>query len=192
MTRLRWAPFAGILIASAVLGFVLRDVAYQWIIVPAAYIVWLAGLYYSAIPQSLIWALLALFLLLGTTWRLIPDPGKPRGRRNEGPRREGPVESLAVWIRRGRSSNYFKWQLANRLARLAHKIPEGRVAWHDGRPNAESVRQYLSAGINQSFVDFPAARGPFQPRVTTPLDLDPREAVDYLESQMELSRDRRR
>jgi hypothetical protein len=53
----------------------------------------------------------------------------------------------------------------------------------------EAVERYLEAGLNTSFVDYPSPKR-FQHSAPTPLDLDPQEAIAYLESQMELSRGR--
>jgi hypothetical protein len=192
MTRFRWLLPGSILIASVTLAFVLRDVAYQLIVVPLAYVLWLAGVYYSAVPQLVIWGLLTLFLFLGVTWKLVPDVATSPRRQIHRPLLEGQVESLAVCLLRGRNSNYFKWQVANRLARLARRVSEGFMQPEGTEAPAESVQQYLAAGLNQSFVDFPAPRSRFRRRTSTPLDLDPNDVVDYLESRMELSRDRRR
>lgn len=191
MRRFRWKLSAAVLVTLLALAYVLREAIYQLVILPLAYVLWLAELYYLAIPQAIKWILLILLLFVGIVWKLIPDfaraPGRPAPRRSF----EGPIESLALGIHRSRESNYFKWQLANRLARLARRV-SGDSGWveHASSMN-DSVRQYLVAGLNQSFVDFPGPRYRFQRRMPTPLDTDPHEAVSYLESQMELSGDRR-
>lgn len=189
MTRFRLPLLGGILIASITLAFVLRDVIYQLIIVPLAYVFWLAGVYYSAVPQLLIWGVLILFLSVGVTWTLIPEVATPPRRPIQRFPIEGQVESLAICIIRGRNSNYFKWQVANRLARLVRRLSEGLMRPEDLDARVQPVQQYLAAGLNQSYVDFPAPPSRFQRRTPTPLDLDPNEVVDYMESQMELSRD---
>ena len=73
----------------------------------------------------------------------------------------GEVETLAGWIARARRGNYFKWQLANRLGRVAQRLEElsGGPAGDLAVPNA--VQAYLSAGIGRSFVDFPNSHRPF-------------------------------
>ncbi len=54
------------LILTAVLAYVLQDVARTTIILPAAYISWVAGIYYRSIPQFLTWvlALMTIFFVL--------------------------------------------------------------------------------------------------------------------------------
>jgi hypothetical protein len=191
MRRFRWLLPGSILIMSVFLAFVLRDVAYRLIVVPLAYIVWLAGVCYSTMPQLLIWALLILFLLVGVTWKLIPEVATSPRRQIQLPTVEGQVESLALCLVRGRRSNYFKWQVANRLARLARRLSEGLIRPEDLHTPAESLQHYFAAGLNQSFVDFPPPPSRFRRRTPTPLDLDLNHVVEYLESGMELSRDRR-
>ncbi len=191
MRRQRWVLPGAIVVVSVILSFVLRDVAYQAIVVPFAYVLWIAGIYYAVVPQFVKWVILLVALCLAVAWNLIPD-WRPSARKAvQRTRDEGQVESLARWIHRARESNYFKWQLANRLAHVGTApvdVPAGKNALP---PRSEAVDQYLTAGLNNSFVDFPNPRNRFQPRLPTPLDVDPTEVVEYLESQMEMSRDGR-
>ncbi len=187
MKRFRLALVAVVLLASLVLAYLLRDLIYELIIVPLAYTLWWGGLIYEAIPQLVKWIVLLAVLVIAVVWRLIPDlQPAPRAKH---PRRriEGRMETLAVGIERARGSNYFKWQLANRLGRLARRLGETRQVLLDEETSDDPVRRYLAAGLNQSFVDFPTPRGPFARRRPTALDLDPAQAVTYLESEMESS-----
>lgn len=185
MKRARWLLYGGIVLTSLVLAFLVRDLARDLLITPVAYLAWQLGVFYWAVPQLVKWALAVLILCVLVIWQLIPDL---RPAENQSPRRAAPrgqVEILALWIHRARSSNYFKWQLANRLGRLAVKF-DG-LAGRQGRerPRVASVEKYLAAGVDQSFVDFPLPRHRFQRRPPTPLDLPPVDAVEYIESQME-------
>ncbi len=187
MSRLRWPLLLGILVVSAVLGYALRDLVYQLVVVPIAYLLWLLYFYYSAIPQWAIWILLVSVLLIAVLWSLVPEaPRRRRGPRVR-TRAQGDVEALAVWIRKSRRGNYFKWQLANRIGRIARRI--GDLSGSRGRPPSadEAVERYLDAGLNYSFVDFPTARGRFTRAPQTPLDVDPQRVADYLETLMEKS-----
>lgn len=191
MRRVRFAIFGTVLIASAILAYLLRDVIYELVVVPLAYTLWLVELIYLAVPQLVKWVLLVALLFVGVVWKLIPDlPASPEPR---GPRRstEGRVELLAIGIHRSRTSNYFKWQVANRLGRLARRISETRALLDAAEGASEPIQGYLAAGLNQSFVDFPTPRTRFARRLPTPLDIDPAEIVGYLESRMELSHDGR-
>lgn len=187
MKRFRWALFAVLLLGSLVLAYFLRDLIYELVIVPLAYTLWWGGLIYQAVPQLVKWIVLLVTLAIVVIWRLIPDlevaPQVKQPRR----RIEGRMETLVVGIARARSSNYFKWQLANRLGRLARRMSESPRSTPGSDSPVDAVQRYLAAGLNQSFVDFPTPRGPFSPRRPTALDVDPAEVIAYLESRMEQS-----
>ena len=182
MSRLRWPLVVGILVFSAVLGYFLRDLIYQLIIVPLAFLLWVLYFYYSAIPQWVIWTVLLSVLLIGTVWNLLPEASARSRKPVERAEPQGDVEALVVWMVKARNGNYFKWQLANRMGRIVRQVSELSGG---GRPHAdEQVEKYLDAGMNYSFVDFPTPRGRFV-RPSTPLDADPKRVADYLETLME-------
>ncbi len=191
MKRLSWPLLLVIAVSALLLAFFLRDVVYQMVVVPLAYVIWIVQFYYSSIPQWVLWTVLLTLLFLAVLWSLIPEvtPAVRHEPAHKAP--EGQVEALAVWIRKSRAGNYFKWQLANRLARIARGLDES--AGLGGRfPSAEvTVERYLDAGLNYSFVDFPSPRNRFQSAPKTPLDADPNQVADYLESQMEKTSDQR-
>ena len=191
MSRARWLLYAGLAAASLLLAFVVRDLARDVLITPAAYLLWEARTVYLAVPQLVKWFVLVLLLCVTVLWQLVPEVKRSdRGRLRVYPA-HGQVESLASWIARARRGNYFKWQLANRLGRMSQRLEELSGGKNGGPAPANEVQSYLSAGINSSFVDFPNPRHPFQHNPPTPLDLDPARVVDYLESQTEVSRGRR-
>ncbi len=185
MSRIRWPLVIGIVVVSAVLGYVLRDIVYQLVVVPVAYVLWILYFYYTAIPQLAIWTVLLAVLLLAVVWILLPD-APVRGRKEIiRPEPQGEVEALTVWMMKARRGNYFKWQLANRMGRIVRQVGElsgGRQPSGD-----EAVENYLDAGMNYSFVDFPTPRGYLTRPTPTPLDADPKRVVDYVESLMEKS-----
>jgi energy-coupling factor transporter transmembrane protein EcfT len=188
MTRLRWLSLAGILVISLVLAFFLREVVYGALIVPLAYLFYLGKYYYTAIPQLILWIFLLLLLLVFVAWNFIPEVRPAARKARVRKPAEGQVEALTLWIHKARKGNYFKWQLANRLGRISRRINE--LSGQRASPGGEAVEKYLDAGLNHSFVDFPTSRNRFQPPVATALDLDPKDVVDYLESQLELRSDR--
>ena len=191
MKRLSWPLLVVIGVSSLLLAFFLRDAVYQMVVVPLAYVIWIVQFYYSAIPQWALWTALLTLLFLAVLWSLIPEVAPARRRDVLRTPPEGQVEALAVWIRKSRGGNYFKWQLANRLGRIARGL--GQSAGSGGRfPSADAaVERYLDAGLNHSFVDFPSPRNRFQPAPKTPLDVDPNQVADYLEAQMEKTSDQR-
>ncbi len=187
----RWRLLLGVGAVSMVLAYFLRDVIYDVVIVPLAYALWVGKLFYSAIPQWILWTVLLAVLILAVIWNMLPQ-----GRiseRKEPKRRpaKGAVEELAVWIVKSRHGNYFKWQLANRMGRIARSFNETSGPHTTFQSGDQAVDQYLDAGLNYSFVDFPTHRNRFERAPQTPLDLDPRKAADYLESQMENKSGRR-
>lgn len=191
MRRIRPVLVVFLFLGTAFLAYLLRDVVYELLVVPIAYTLWLLQLTYLAIPQLVKWIVFLALLLLGLVWRLLPDFAGPA--RPHLPRRfvEGRLEALALGVRRARTSSYFKWQLANRLGRLSRRISEAAGLPDSSSRPSDAVRGYLDAGLNQSFVDFPSPHRRFSRRLPTPLDADPDDAVQYLESRMETTHDGR-
>jgi energy-coupling factor transporter transmembrane protein EcfT len=186
MTPRRRLLLAGMPVALIVFAFFMRDVVYAAVIVPLAYLLWLGKYYYSAVPQVFLWVLLLVVLLIVVTWNFLPEPRPSQRKRPRRKPAEGQIEVLAGWIHKSRKGNYFKWQLANRLGRIARRLTEISGQPADPASGNAAVDKYIDAGLNYSFVDFPAPKNRFERSRPTALDLDPKEAVDYLESQMEL------
>jgi hypothetical protein len=134
----------------------------------------------------LTWSALIFVASIAILMQLIPEPGASTVAQKHGARPQGPVESLAIWIVRARTSTYFKWQLANRLGRIARRLRDPRVEPGREASHAVAVAAYLTAGIENSFVDFPSPPRRLQRHQATPLDLDPVKVVDHLESEMEI------
>jgi hypothetical protein len=184
------------LIIAGILAFPLRETIYRAIVIPLAYVGWNLSLVYQSFSQGIWWWVIALIVFLMIVFSLMPQP-QPRSR--NGPKTkppQGPVESLSVWLRMAQSGTYFKWLVANRLGKLAYQIllhrESGRprsvfapLLGTDWEPGPE-IQNYLETGLHGSFADFPTSR--FAARQPTPLDLDVREAVRFLESQVENGR----
>lgn len=176
---------------SFILAFFLRDVAYRMIVVPLAYLMALVAFYYSFIPQLILWILMLMIL----AWTSLVT-FRPEGRRFSSRQVikkkpvQGPVEMLATWMIKGRRGIYFKWLIAHRLGRLNRELGGTMDSGDPSTSRIDAVEKYLDAGLNKSFADYPYPAGPFAAPKPTPLDLHPKEAIDYLESKMELSHDR--
>lgn len=176
---------AGAAIFLLAAAYFLRDAIYQTVIVPLAYLFWMARFYYSVVPQIILWGLLLVILFMIIFSNLIPEfPFTPKPEKKHKPE-NGQVETLARWIIKSEKGTYFKWQIANRLGRIGLGLRE--TSERRGRfPSAnEAVEKYLEAGVNTSFVDYPNRKS-----APTPLDVDPKIVVDYLETQLEMSRGR--
>jgi type VI protein secretion system component VasK len=174
-------------------AFLFRRMIYQIVILPLAYVWWWLTLYYRLLPQAAIWIVL-IFIILFTTMRglLLEIPwgwSKPMKRKKS----QGPIESLSTLIQKSREGNYYKWSIANRLGRAARELldqREGRplkqklVRFKDRSWNApQEVSAYLEAGVNGTFADYP--RKSWSRSSRTPLDVDPQQVIEYLESELE-------
>ena len=199
MTR-RQLLFAGAFLSAVMLAFILRDVVEQLIIMPLAYVWWLLRLYYSIIPQFVLWMILVATAIFFAVKSLMPEihyrtAFKPAHR----PAR-GQIELLGDWLRKSqRGGSYYKWLVANRLGKNAREIlaqRDGHAASNKFGPlegrgwdPPQKIRDYLETGLNGSFADFPRPRLPWQTPKPTPLDLVPGQVIEYLENEMETARE---
>ncbi len=201
MTRRRVLLLGSIFVVALVLALALQDLVRLALVIPLAYIWWAFGLLFGAVPQVVVWGifvfLIAISLFNSLTTRIV----RPRLAREKVKPHLGNVETLAQSIERSREGIYIKWQVANRLGRLARDFliqrgdrvdakvigPLTGRDWHPSEP----VRTYLETGLNGSFADYPSARRFFSHPQPTPLDLNVNEAVDFLEGQMKSTDGRR-
>jgi hypothetical protein len=160
------------------------------IILPLAYYFWQLLQVYRAVPQQLFWAALVVVSLILLLPALL-NFSLGRMEQEKQPDRRGQVESLAQGLEHRGRGIYFKWQLANMLGELAQRIlaqqerllPGRKLQGRDWQPPPE-VANYLDAGLNSTFADYPVP-GRFGRRPATPLDIDPESVVSYLETQWE-------
>ncbi len=196
MTRRHWFF---IVISSGIaflLAFPLQNIVHTLIIKPLLYFIWVLKLRYHTIPQFLIWAILLFVLIL-----IMIDPlfekslSLPR-RKMRVKKPLGPIAALGETIDKSSNGIYFKWVLANRMGKimrdwLAYRERVGKrwqannldkLSWS----SSKSIQNYLDVGLNGSFADYPLPRLAFlRSHDATPLDIDPNEVLDYLESHME-------
>ncbi len=182
--RRRWLLIAALAV-SLITAFFLRDVVYKVIVVPVAYLIAVIAFYYSFVPQLIIWILMLVILGFMLLSSFTPEDRFSRRQAVKTKPVQGQVELLSTWMIKARDGVYFKWLIAHRLGRLAQSV--GIDLKTDDRTTAEkeAVERYLDAGINKSFADYPHPAHRFIRRSPTPLDLNPKEAVDYLESRLE-------
>jgi hypothetical protein len=193
MNLRRSLAWTGIVIIALLLAFPLRDAMYEAVIIPAAYVLWVLGLWYRSVHQSVWWGL-ALLIVLVILARSLRSTGRVRERvRLKSRPVVGQVESLSNWVKRTDRGIYFKWLIANRLGKVAHEILLQRLggrtrsyfdplAGPDWTPDP-SIQLYLEAGLKGSFADYPRKRWSLLKPATTPLDHDVQEVLEYLESQ---------
>jgi hypothetical protein len=188
---------AGMVLSALVMAFFLRDVVERAILLPLAYLWWLLGVYYSFLPQFILWVLLVVVVAISAITTLTPrfetrarfsPPLQPP---------KGQIKETVEWLEKSQRGNYYKWLVANRLGRIAREIlsqregrPTGKMFGHlegsDWNP-PRKVDDYLDSGLNNSFADYPRPRFWQTPR-PTPLDADPKQVIEYLEDEMKTSR----
>ena len=198
MTPRRWLTVL-LLAVIFVTSFLLRDSIQHIIILPLAYLWWLFKLYYRAVPQVIVWALLVI-AVFASMLRLVPIKNPfHRKQRKEEKSAVGSIEGFAHWISKSPRGIYYKWLIANRLGKIAREI----LAQRDGYVGSKNFRQlggrgwnppqkisdYLEIGLNGSFADFPQPRWslPWKTPKPIPLDTDLGQVIDYLENEMETS-----
>jgi hypothetical protein len=112
-------------------------------------------------------------------------------------KREGAVEQFAEYLNRSERSNYFKWVIANHLAKLNLKIRHQ----YNGNPERENkensemveddktpVEKYFSAGLNNSFMEYHKKKKFYKSKNGSPFDIELDEVIHYLESQLEIKK----
>jgi hypothetical protein len=191
--------FAGAFLSAIMLAFLLRDVVEQLIIVPLAYLWWLLRLYYSIIPQIVLWVILVAAVVYSAVKSLMPEL-RYRTAFKPAPRpAQGQIELLGGWLKKTQhGGSYYKWLVANRLGKNAREILAQRdghaVSYKFGRLEGrgwsppQKIGDYLETGLNGSFADFPRPRLPWQTPKPTPLDADPKQVIEYLEDEMKTPR----
>lgn len=180
-----WCVALGAVLALA-LAFALRDFVGAYIVRPILFVAWLAQLIFNTVPGWLWWAwfvIVAIVIALRSLKVRPQDAEKPA---------ESPVPAagpVQIWTERLRMArhreDYFRWRLAGDLANISTELAEDAPA---------EIAAYLQMGraeppwraVGRLARIIPLWR---PQKVLTPLDLDPREVVAFLEGQLEKERD---
>jgi hypothetical protein len=184
-----------IVVIAAILAFPMRETIYNAVVIPAAFIGWQLGLMYHALPQIAWWWLIVVIIFFLLVYSTLPTLKPPVREAPKPQPRHGQVEDLSIWLGRTKKGVYFKWLVANRLGKLAYQIllhrESGRprtvfqpLAGEDWRPSRD-LQEYLETGLHGSFSDFSGPNHPLAAQPKTPLDYEVRNAVEFLESQVE-------
>src|SRR5437867_12830826 len=107
------------LVIAGILAFPLRQVIYEMVVIPAAYIAWNFNLLYRSVSQGIWWSVIIFIVFFILVFSLIPQPKFRRRMETSSKPQLGQVESFAGWLRRAERGIYFKWLVANRLGKLA-------------------------------------------------------------------------
>jgi hypothetical protein len=191
----RWIVLALVVLLAAVLTYLLRDFINDKVVVPLAYLWWRVGLYYHVVPENGWWAtvVVIVFFMVLRSFNT-EEPSHDRDLAESQPA-QGPVEELTIWLMKKSNSAYYRWLVANHLAKLVR----GFLIQSDGRDAGrwdilysgsawdppEAVGAYLRSGLNRPTASFRSSSAPWGRSQMAPVDLDPEQAVAYLESQME-------
>jgi len=196
MTRKRWLILGSALLVAVVLAFALQDLVRLAIVIPLAYIWWAIGLLLGAVSQAVLWGIFVFLVMVLLFNSLTSREPRRKTTEKKSKLRQGNIESLAISLDKTHQGIYVKWQVANRLGRLARDLLVHRgdrinargtepLTGHDWQP-PEAVWNYLEAGLNGSFADYPNRRWRFEHPQPTPLDLDINEALTFLEAQLDI------
>lgn len=191
----RWLIVTAAVLLAALLAFRLSGVVYAMLVLPVSYLLWLLKLLYLAMPGNIWWSVLVLALLFLFVSSLAPDALRLQGKETFRQPAMGGVETLSLWMEKSRNGIYYKWLVANRLGKIAHRLLEGRGAGDKrlasdglsgpGWTPPPRVHAYLETGLLGSFADYPRGSNPLARSAPTPLDTDIAEVVEFIESKMD-------
>jgi hypothetical protein len=182
----------GVILAALILAPFANLIITELILEPAAYYLWGLRQIFKVIPQSAYWLFLIGCLSFLAFLFLVTDFFRSRPKKAAAGKTPGPVEILTNQLVRTQDSNYFKWLVANRLAKTALKILIRNNGEDENSYRGFSdldwdpppiVRKYLETGKNSSFMEYREGRRYFKSRKSTPFDIDINEVIEYLETE---------
>jgi hypothetical protein len=194
-----------LLIVLAAVGIIivsvfLRDAILDTVIMPLAYLWWVFTIYYHAVPQLIVWSVLIVVVLISAVKNIALKNSFHRSEKKTQKLTVGPVEEFSQMLNKTPGGMYYKWLIANRLGNVARELLDQREGRHgrkfsrlmgrDWQP-PDDVNAYLESGLNGSFADYPQPDWWTKPE-STPLDMDAKQVIEYLEYEMETSHDRHR
>jgi hypothetical protein len=173
------------------------------VIDPIAYYWWGIKQVVRAVPQAAYWYFIIIILGIISLLRLLKYVAFPRIDREDKYIR-GPVQTLSESISRVEKSNYFRWAVANQLAKLTLKIlkdNQGSTIKTSETKNRncseinwspqEDVQSYLEAGIRPFERKSSSDRRFLQNKtIDKRFDVDLNKIVDYIEMLVEGQSDR--
>jgi hypothetical protein len=180
-------------VAAAVLAYLLKDAVAAMLFEPVSYVWYALNLFYLSIAQVIFWFGVVVIAALIAFGSLYGKFGSPRLVEEDTKPKHGPVANAARHISRSSEGIYYKWLVANRFGKLARSIVASSVVQETtGNVNPQDpscqppleIIAYLESGLMKTFTDYPNRAWLGRP-VATPLDVDIEQVIAYLESQME-------
>lgn len=182
-----------ILVAAAILAYLLQDFVEFLVVTPLVDLFWILGVIYRFLPQIACWMLLLVLVAMIAAGSLSGLFNGDRAKRSARRHDRGPVEDLAWFISQRKRSRYFRWFIARRLGQLASSMLARQDEPINGtRPNIlagkdwqppEKFQQYLETGLKR--YEAPERNLESILNKNQTLEVDPQEVVAYLETQME-------
>lgn len=189
--KYKWFWITAVGVLMVLLAYVLRDVVNERIVIPLSYLWWRIELYYHAIEEET-WLVLAVAVISIIAYAGIAGDESSSGEAVENSKLpvQGPVEELTTWLARSQTRSYYRWLVANRLARLARLYIQQRGGSGSldgslegsGWEPPEEIKTYLKFGMKRS----PTGLRSF-PSSWTRLNTDRShfiKVVEYLESEL--------
>ena len=182
-----------LLLAAAILAYLVQSLVEFLIITPLADLWWVLGVLYRTIPQIACWILVLVVVAMIAVGSLSGLFNGDRTKRSARRQDRGPVEDLAWFIAQRKRSRYFRWFIARRMGQLATAMLARQDESLNGtRPNIlagkdwqppEKIQQYLETGLRRYEAPDRNLESILSKNQT--LEVDPQEVVAYLETQME-------
>ena len=131
------------------------------VIEPLSYLNWVIRVVLRAIPQSYLWLFLVTIVLLIALGSMLRNSHLRPAKEESQKEKQGPVEVLAQEIFQSKRGDYFKWVVANRLAKLAQALilqdgdqpsKSGHQIKGQGWDPPQKTQSYLEAGLRDSII----------------------------------------
>lgn len=195
----RWLPW--LLIAAATLLFapLCRPLAREVVLIPLLYLLWLLKFLFDAVPQTVLWPVFVLLLLLILAANFT---GRRHRRKHRTLSPNRPPQRIADWaklIEQADGDNYFKWRLGQQLQKVALRL----LAEQQQQTLAETRQQLRRGDIDlppDVLAYFQASLQPlgylpvtrrwqvWRRREASPLDLEPARLVAVMEQMSDSER----
>lgn len=181
-----------IMVLTGILLALARGITRDAIVIPLLYALWSFFYVLDGIPQSVIWAVMLLFAIAMAIRNIAPKREGVTGRQSA----QDSGASVGSWARllsHAQHDQFARWRTAQRLALLAAEqlADYERIELRRARHKIESgglvgmspqVHAYLRAGLAANRPNSQGLRTYLRRRSPDALDLDPAEAIAWLEN----------
>jgi hypothetical protein len=181
-----------ILLVAALFTPFFEQFVREVIVIPFLYLLWIGRFLFEAVPQAVLWAVFSMILMLIMLMSFSTNRKSEPQRYKQTAAAQGRIEPWLELIQKAERDAYFKWRLAQGLQKLAldmlaHQadlpLKQVRQQLKDGELSLPpAVLAYFQASL-KSLGYLAVPRRFFSSKAeTSPLDLDPAQVVQCLES----------